>query len=166
MKNKKRLMTLMGVSLLALLTATSALAGEIKIALDSPPDMEKSGTYIWSKTFSDLVAAKGLKTKLYPRDALGAEEEKLDQVAQGLLEISNSDLAKAGQLDPTIFGFYLPFLFEDMNHFYRVLEGSDLLAAVNKGTVKKGVRVLSIVPVGGMVGIATTKKFIKTPADF
>ena len=167
MKTKRsRLMSLFLSLVLALALALPALGAEIKIALDCPPDPEKCGTYLWSKTFSEYVTEKGLETNLYPRDALGAEEEKLDQVAQGLLEISNSDLAKAGQLDPTIFGLYLPFLFEDIPHFYRTVENSKVLPTINQGTRPKGVRVLSIIPLGGMVGIATTKKFVKTPSDF
>ena len=141
-------------------------AGEIKLALDCPPDAEKCGTYLWSKTFSEYLESQGMKVKLYPKDALGAEAEKLDQVSQGLLEISNSDLSKAGSLDPTIFGFYLPFLFEDMDHFFRTLTNTDILDKINAGTTKRGVRVLSLIPVGDMSGIVTTKKFIKTPADF
>lgn len=167
MKRKSRcVLSLLTSCVLALALALPALGAEIKIALDCPPDPDKCGTYLWSKTFSDFLTEKGLETNLYPRDALGAEEEKLDQVAQGLLEISNSDLAKAGQLDPTIFGMYLPFLFEDIPHFYRTLEQTDVLPTINKGTTPKGVRVLSIIPLGGMVGIATTKKFVKTPSDF
>jgi TRAP-type C4-dicarboxylate transport system substrate-binding protein len=147
--------------------AASAMAGaEIKLALDCPPDADQCGTYFWSKTFSDYLESKGQKVKLYPRDALGGEAEKLDQVSQGLLEISNSDLAKAGSLDPTIYGFYLPFLFEDMDHFFRTMNNTDLLAKINAGITKRGVRVLAVIPVGSMTGIATTKKIIKTPADF
>ena len=141
-------------------------AGEIKLALDCPPDAEKCGTYLWSKTFSDYLESQGMKVKLYPKDALGAEAEKLDQVSQGLLEISNSDLSKAGSLDPTIFGFYLPFLFEDMDHFFRTANNTDILDKINAGTTKHGVRVLALIPVGDMAGIVTTKKFIKTPVDF
>lgn len=151
---------------LVILMTVPAMAGEIKIALDSPPDAAKSGTYLWSKIFSEYLAAQGLQPKLYPRDALGGEAEKLDQVSQGLLEISNSDLAKAGSLDQTIFGFYLPFLLQDIDHFYRVLDNTDLLAKINAGTTKEGVRVLAIIPLGTFVGIATSKKFIRTPADF
>jgi TRAP-type C4-dicarboxylate transport system substrate-binding protein len=147
--------------------AASAMAGaEIKLALDCPPDPDQCGTYFWSKTFSDYLESKGQKVKLYPRDALGGEAEKLDQVSQGLLEISNSDLAKAGSLDPTIFGFYLPFLFDDMDHFFRTMNNTDLLAKINAGITKRGVRVLAVIPLGSMTGIATTKKIIKTPADF
>ena len=151
----------------ALLIATSAMAGgEIKLALDCPPDPAQCGTYFWSKTFSDYLQAKGQEVKLYPRDALGGEAEKLDQASQGLLEISNSDLAKAGSLDPTIFGFYLPFLFEDMDHFFRTVNKTNLLEKINAGITQRGVRVLAIIPLGTMTGIATTKKIVKTPADF
>ena len=96
---------------------------------------DQCGTYYWSKTFSDFLESKGQKVKLYPRDALGGEAEKLDQVSQGLLEISNSDLAKAGSLDPTIFGFYLPFLFEGkyMDQVFRTMNKTDLLAKINAG---------------------------------
>jgi TRAP-type C4-dicarboxylate transport system substrate-binding protein len=165
-KTLKRFALLIGLTTV-LFTATSVMAGsEIKLALDSPPDADKSGTYFWSKTFAGYLGSKGVKVKLYPRDALGGEAEKLDQVSQGLLEISNSDLAKAGSLDPTIFGFYLPFLFENMDHFFRTMENTDLLTRINAGITKQGVRVMSVIPLGSMTGIATTKKFIKTPQDF
>lgn len=64
-----------------------------------------------------------MKVEPYPRDALGGEAEKLDQVSHGLLEISNSDPAKASSLDLTIFDFYL--------HFLRVLEDSELMDRIN-----------------------------------
>ena len=167
MKKEHRILCVAIILAVVLLMCGNTLAaGEIKLALDCPPDPEKCGTYLWSKTFTDELDAKGMKVKLYAKDALGGEAEKLDQVSQGLLEISNSDLAKAGSLDPTIFGFYLPFLFEDMDHFFRVLKNTDILSEINAGTTKRGVRVLSLIPVGDMAGIVTTKKFVKTPADF
>ena len=167
MRTTKNLFTLL-IFLTAILfmAASSGASGEIKLALDCPPDADKCGTYLWSTTFADYLESNGVKVKLYPRDALGGEAEKLDQVSQGLLEISNSALAKAGSLDPTIFGFYLPFLFENMDHFFRTVEKTDLLAKVNEGVAKRGIRVLALIPVGAMTGIATTKKFIKTPSDF
>ena len=167
MQKIQKLFTLIILLMAVLFLTTSSMAGdEIKLALDCPPDPNLCGTYFWSTTFADHLESKGGKVKLYPRDALGGEAEKLDQVSQGLLEISNSDLAKAGSLDPTIFGFYLPFLFEDMDHFFRTMDNTDLLEKINAGTTKQGVRVLAVIPLGAMSGIATTKKFIKTPADF
>ena len=142
-----------------------AQAGGIKIALDSPPDLERSGSYVWAKTFADYLESNGMKVKMYPRDALGGEEEKLDQVTQGLLEVSCSDLAKAGQLDPTILGFNLPFMFDSLTHMDRVIANTDLMEKVNTGTCKKGVRVLALIPVGAFSGLANTKRPVKTPPD-
>ena len=34
------------------LAAYSAAAAEIKIALDSPPDLNSSGSYVWANSFS------------------------------------------------------------------------------------------------------------------
>lgn len=161
---KTRLMIVIAIIMLALPAAALA-GGEIKIALDCPPDAAKCGTYVWSQAFGDSLKAAGLKIKYFQRDALGGEEEKLDQVSQGLLEVSNSDLAKAGQLDQTIFGFYLPYLFDGMAHMDRVLAKTDIMAKINAGTTKKGVRVLAIIPVGGFSGLANTKHPVKTPAD-
>ena len=140
-------------------------AAEIKIALDSPPDLENSGTYVWAKTFGDQLRANGLAVKEFPRDALGAEEEKLDQVTQGLLEVSMSDLAKAAQLEPSIFGFHLPYMFDSIQHMDRVVEKTDLFKKVNDGTTKKGVRVLALVSTGSFSGLANTKRAVNTPED-
>ena len=140
-------------------------AAEVKIALDSPPDLEKSGTYVWAKSFGDHLMANGMAVKEFPRDALGAEEEKLDQVTQGLLEVSMSDLAKAGQLEPSIFGFNLPYIFDSIEHMDRTILKTELFKKVNDGATKKGVRVLSLVVVGGFSGIANTKKPVNTLED-
>ena len=140
-------------------------AAEVKIALDSPPDLEKSGTYVWAKSFGDHLKANGMAVKEFPRDALGAEEEKLDQVTQGLLEVSMSDLAKAGQLEPSIFGFNLPYIFDSIEHMDRTIQKTELFKKVNDGATKKGVRVLSLVVVGGFSGMANTKKPVNTPED-
>ena len=113
-------------------TVSIAQAGEIKLALDSPPDLEKSGTYVWARAFADHLTANKMVVKEYPVNALGNEAERLDQVSQGLLEVSMSDLSRAGQLEPAIMGFMLPFLWDDMEHLDRALLTSGLLKGFNE----------------------------------
>lgn len=156
--------TVMGLALV-LAFAGLAQAGEIKIALDCPPELDKCGTYVFSKAFSDHLTASGLKVRLYPDQALGNEDEKLDQVSQGLLEVSNSYLGKAGQLDPTIFGFTLYYLFDSVAHADRVIANTDIMDKINAGLTKKGVRLLALPSVGAFSGLANSKHPIKTPAD-
>lgn len=163
MKTCRSLIVLFAAMILT--ASVTASAGEIKIALDCPPNASECGTYLWSSTFRNYLEARGLKVKLFERGALGGEAEKLDEVSQGLLEISNSDLAKVGSLDPIVFGFRLPFLFDNIDHLYRVIENTDIMEKINSGITPKHVRLLAIVPVGSFLGFATTKKLIKTPAD-
>ncbi len=147
------------------LIATAIQAGEVKIALDSPPDLEKSGTYVWARAFADHLASKQVAVKEYAVNALGNEAERLDQVSQGLLEVSMSDLSRAGQIEPAIMGFMLPFLWENMAHLDRALTTSDLMKGFNERLTKKGVRVLSLVALGNAVGIANTKKPVRSVED-
>ena len=163
---KKKALNFFIVVGLALLFALAGLAqaGEVKIALDCPPN-DKCGTYVFSKAFSDYLTASGFKVKLYPDKALGTEDEKLDQVSQGLLEVSNSYLGKAGQLEPTIFGFSLYYLFDSLAHADRVIANTDIMNKVNVVLTKRGVRLLALASVGAFSGLANTKHSIKTPAD-
>jgi TRAP-type C4-dicarboxylate transport system substrate-binding protein len=151
--------------ILVLLAVRPAQAGEIKIALDCPPDVDKCGTYVFSKAFSDYLIASGLQVKLYPDQALGNEDEKLDQVSQGLLEVSNSYLGKAGQLEPLVYGFTLYYLFDSLAHADRVIMKTDIMDKINAGLTKKGVRLLALVSVGSLSGFANSKRPIRTPAD-
>jgi TRAP-type C4-dicarboxylate transport system substrate-binding protein len=163
---KKTALNLSIVVGLALIFALSGLAqaGEIKIALDCPQN-DKCGTYVFSKAFSDHLTANGLTVRLYPDKALGNEDEKLDQVSQGLLEVSNSYLGKVGQLAPTIFGFNLYYLLDSLAHVDRIIANSDIMDKINAGLAKKGVRVLALASVGASRGLANSKHPIKTPAD-
>ncbi|HSO61946.1 MAG TPA: TRAP transporter substrate-binding protein [Desulfobacterales bacterium] len=161
---KRKLLPVLVIFSVLILAAVSQ-AAVIKVALDSPPDLENSGTYVWAKNFADHLRANGLDVKEYPRDALGAEEEKLDQVTQGLLEVSMSDLAKAAQLETSIFGFHLPYMFDSPQHMDRVLQKTDLFRKVNASTTKKGMRVLALVPTGAFSGLANTKRPVNTPED-
>ena len=102
----------------AVLAATFAMAApaaaQIKIALDSPPDMVESGSYVWAHTFAEHLKAAGLPAEEYQRGALGGDDELFDQVSQGLLDVSMSPLSITGSLDNLIFGLRLPYFFEGM----------------------------------------------------
>lgn len=155
----------------ALLAASMAFgahtvsAAEIKIALDSPPDLAISGSYVWAHTFSEALKASSLEANEFARDSLGGEAEKLDQISQGLLEVSMSDAKSAGKIEKLMFGVTLPYLFENVAHMDRAVAHGGILDLINATTTKTGVRVLALVPIGPASGIFNTKKTIATAAD-
>lgn len=159
-----KLTKILSASAVALVFALPAVA-EVKIALDSPPDLEKSGTYVWAHTFGKHLNANGIKAEEYERNSLGEEAERLDQVSQGLLEVSMSDAKSAGTLDSTIFGSMMPYFFDDMAQLDKALDEGGMLAKINEGTTPKGVRVLDLVMTGTPTGIFTTEVPIRKFED-
>ncbi len=151
-----KLTQILTASAIAVSLALPASA-EVKIALDSPPDLEKSGTYMWAHTFGEYLNAHGMEAVEYERNSLGEEAERLDQVSQGLLEVSMSDAKSAGTLDGTIFGAMMPYFFEDLDQLDMALDEGGMLKKINEGTTPKGVRVLDLVMTGTPTGIFTTE---------
>ena len=42
-------------------TRAGPIAAEVKIALDSPPNLEASGSYVWANTFSTYLNDNGIE---------------------------------------------------------------------------------------------------------
>jgi TRAP-type C4-dicarboxylate transport system substrate-binding protein len=149
---------------LALALAAPASAQTVKIALDSAKDLENSGTYVWAHAFSEYLNANGMVAEEYERGALGAEAEKMDQVQQGLLEVSMSDTKGVGKLDGHIIPMTLPYLFPDWTTADRGL-ANGMMEKINAGTTQQGVRVLALVALGSPAGIFNTKHPVARAAD-
>ena len=153
----------------AVLAAALSLAGmataQVKIALDSPPDMEGSGSYVWAHTFSTYLNDHGIKAEEFQRGALGGDDELFDQVSQGLVEVSMSPLNIVGSIDKLIYGLRLPYFFADMAQVDRALNEGGMLARINEATTAQGVRVLAVDTVGQATGIFNTRKPVKSVAD-
>lgn len=143
----------------------SVLGSEIKVALDSPTDLERSGSYVWAHNFTEALKERGLNAREVPRDAMGGEAEKLDQLSMGLLEVSLSDVNSVARIDPFIFGVRLPYLFDGVSHMDQALIEGDVLSHINENIQHAGVRLLTLVPLGPPSGLITTRKAVTQPED-
>jgi TRAP-type C4-dicarboxylate transport system substrate-binding protein len=148
----------------AMLLGTTANA-QVKLALDSPPDLDGSGSYVWAHTFSTNLNANGITTEEFQRGALGGDDELFDQVSQGLLEVSMSPLNIVGSVDKLIFGLRLPYFFENMEQVDKALYDGGMLERINAATAPAGVRVLAVTVVGAATGIFNTKQRVESVAD-
>lgn len=157
-----------------LIQATAVAAGvmlaapamaQIKVALDSPPDLQGSGSYVWAHAFVESLKAAGMPAEEFQRGALGGDDELFDQVSQGLLEVSMSPLGITGSIDSTIYGLRLPYFFDNMEQVDKALYEGGMLAAINEKTTPKGVRVLGVNTVGQGSGIFNSKKPVEKVED-
>lgn len=154
-----------GTVLAAALCMAGAANAQVKIALDSPPSMEASGSYVWAHTFSTYLNDHGIPAEEFQRGALGGDDELFDQISQGLLEVSLSPLSIVGSLDNLIYGMRLPYFFADQAEVDHALNEGGMLARINAATTSAGVRVMSVNSVGQATGIFNTKKPVNSVAD-
>ena len=158
-------MKLKHIALAALMATASAASAEVKIALDGAPDPKVSGTYNWVMGFSEVLDKAGMKVREMPRDSVGNEAEKFDQLSTGLLELSLSDVRAIAQVDPFIYGLRLPYMFDDAAHMQRALADGKIFDRVNEAVAGQDVMLLAIVPIGPSSGIITTNAAVRTPDD-
>lgn len=149
---------------LVLAPMAGALA-QMSIALDSPPDLERSGSYVWAHAFATYLTEHGMEVRELPRGSVGGEAELLDQLSTGLLEVSLSDVRTVGQIDPFIYGIRLPYIFDDVAHMDRVFEAEGLYDRINEAIAGSDVVLLALVPLGPPSGIANTRHPVAAPED-
>ena len=147
------------------LACASLAQAQVKIALDSPPDLNKSGSYVWVDAFAKHLNANGMATKEMPRGSVGGEPEKFDQLSTELLEVSLSDVKSIGKVDPFIYGVRLPYIFDDVAHMDRALAKGKVFDKLNQQLAPANTVILALVPIGPQSGIITTKQTVRTPAD-
>lgn len=105
-----------------------------------------------------------IKMQMFPGAVLGQEKETVEQTQIGALQINRISLGVIGPIVPDVDVFNMPFVFRDIAHMRKVIDGpvgDDLLAKVTASPAR-------LVALGWMDGGARslyTKKLVKSPAD-
>ena len=121
------------------------------VAMDSMADMlaEKSGGEITLKMFHAGV--------------LGSQPDAIEQVRLGALEIGNFNLGPMGQVVPETNVVSLPFVFKDMEHMYRVMDG-EVGEEIGAAMAAKGLTALAWYSSGAR-SFYNSKRPITQPSD-
>ncbi|MYL33869.1 DctP family TRAP transporter solute-binding subunit [Pontibacillus yanchengensis] len=123
--------------------------------------------HIASKKFKELVDKKtdgSVQIEIHPNATMGSESEAIEQVIGGTLDMTtvSADSSFANTVEEmNVFG--IPYLFENKDHVYSVLDGEigqDLLETANE----KGMKALGYWEVG-FRHVSNSKQEIKKPAD-
>ncbi len=116
--------------------------------------------------FAELLEEKSggkITLKMFHSGTLGTQPDAIEQVRIGGLEIGNFNLGPIGPVAPEANVVSLPFIFRDMAHMHRALDGAagDQISA---GMAKKGLIALAWYDSGAR-SFYNSKKPIETPAD-
>ncbi len=116
--------------------------------------------------FAELIKAKTggrITLKMYHAAVLGNQPDAIEQVRIGGLEIGNFNLGPIGPIAAEANVVSLPFIFKDMGHMHRALDGT-AGERISAGMAKKGLIALAWYDSGAR-SFYNSKKPIKTPAD-
>lgn len=104
------------------------------------------------------------KVQMFPGAVLGEEKATVEQTQIGAIQLNRISLGVVGPVVPDVDVFNMPFVFRDIAHMRKVIDGpigDELLAKVTASPAR-------LVALGWMDGGARslyTKKLVKTPAD-
>jgi len=116
--------------------------------------------------FAELLKEKSggeITLKMFHSGTLGTQPDAIEQVRIGGLEIGNFNLGPIGPVAPEANVVSLPFVFRDMEHMHRALDG-DAGDQISAGMAKKGLIALAWYDAGAR-SFYNSKKPIETPAD-
>lgn len=145
--------------------AGPAAAQSVNIALDSNPNRDQSGTFRYADNLFKTLEGEGWETEQFPRDTIGGEDERLDQIRSGILDISLSNFAVATQFVPEMRVLQLPYTFANPQHELKFFSESGYLDEVNEQLASEGMKILAVVPTGGFLGIFNNKHEVKSVSD-
>lgn len=121
-----KLTTLAATLLLAGMGATSAWAQTQTLRLAHGLN-DKHPVHLAMVRFAELAKQKSngeLDVKVFPNGTLGQERETLEQVQNGILEMTKASASPLETFAPEYKVFNLPFVFRSKEHFFKVLDGS------------------------------------------
>ncbi|NNE87668.1 MAG: TRAP transporter substrate-binding protein [Silicimonas sp.] len=154
--------SLVGAAALAIL-GTAATAADWRgwnIHVDGYPNtvaMDKFAELLAEKTGGEITL------QMFHGGTLGSQPDAVEQVRLGGLEIGNFNLGPIGPIAAEANVVSLPFIFKDVPHMFRVLDGEGG-AAIAAGMAAKGLYPLAWYDAGAR-SFYNGDKAINTPAD-
>ncbi len=151
------------VALTLSVTALAAQSAELRawnIHVDGYPNT------IAMDKFAELVDEKTegrVTIKNFHGGVLGSQPDAIEQVRLGGIEVGNFNLGPIGPIAPEANVVSLPFIFKDMGHMHRALDG-EAGQQISDGMAKKGLVALAWYDSGAR-SFYNSVRPINTPAD-
>ncbi|MFD1508538.1 TRAP transporter substrate-binding protein [Lacimonas salitolerans] len=153
-------------TLTAALVAAPLWAEEVKIAVGCPP-VPACSDWVYAEDLAASLRDAGMEATVFTGGSLGKDPEIVDQLSQGLLQFGLTNFVMINEVDDTILGFLAPYMFDDMDHFFRATQDteSDLMAGVRASMQAQGIRIAGLPGLGGTMGVFNATTPITSVAD-
>ncbi|WP_319520557.1 TRAP transporter substrate-binding protein [uncultured Martelella sp.] len=91
--------------------------------------------------FGELLSEKTdgeLTVQFFPDSQLGGERELVEMVQSGLLDLTKVSGGLMESFSPIYGVFSMPYLFDDQDHFYKVMDDPDIMEPIYQSTADTG----------------------------
>jgi len=152
--------TLLAVAALACAAPPPAPAAggdalDFKVGMSTPADPVRNGVYVWVRAFADVFEHQGGRVRIYSNSSLGGEQERMDQLAIGRLEVNETGGDELARLSTLFHASLEPFLIDSYEQWDDLLEETDFLADVNRELEDDDLMLLDYAYTGEMAGLFT-----------
>jgi tripartite ATP-independent transporter DctP family solute receptor len=160
--NRKTVAIAVACAALAVTSFTASAATILKLShnQDRNHPVHKSMQYMAKKvkeySHGDLII------RIYPNGQLGTQRESMELLQNGALDMAKSNASELESFEPAYGAFNIPYIFHDVDHFYRVITG-DVGEQILNASADKGFIGLTYYDGGARSFYA--QKPIKSPAD-
>jgi len=149
------------------LVALSTLAAP-RLILRSGDDSTEDYPYhiafaAWAEAI-DKASNGEIKLEVYSNAVLGYERELIEGVQMGTIDFCTTCIAPLGSFAPQINVLNLPYIFKDVAHLFRILDGG-LSAKLDEYVEKQDVRFLTLAWLAGGGRCFYTKKAVHSIKD-
>ena len=124
MKFRQLLIGIFGFTVMAAAATVGAADYTIKLAHNGPEQHPFQAGALAFKEALEASSGGAVEVQIFPGEQLGSEEETSQMLKQGTLQCAVE--STGGGLAPFVPEadlFNLPFIFSDIDHFYRVVDG-------------------------------------------
>ena len=76
--------------------------------------------------------------RIYPNSQLGTQRESMELLQAGSLDMAKSNASELEAFEPSYGAFNIPYLFHDVDHYYKVLTDKDIGQKILDASKDKG----------------------------
>lgn len=143
---------------------------EVKISYNGPPDVEDNAVHLYATNFKKYLETRTeeeIIVELYPDSQLGNEDERMELVNSGTLELNIASYAGLSPIIPELFAVNIPFMYDSYQAAHIFFDESDYWRDIQElFEEKSNARLLEPVEEGGFLAFTNNEREIRTPEDF
>jgi TRAP-type C4-dicarboxylate transport system substrate-binding protein len=137
----------------------------VRIAVAGSDNRQYNGVAIWVAAFAEVLKQRGMSPAVSYNSALGGEADRTELLSLDLLQVNDAGFTEIEAYAPLYRAVMLPFLVKDIAQFDRMLADTAFRRDIDQQLAAIGLRFADAALLGGMSGLFTAKRPVRTVAD-